>query len=160
MFRVGHGYDVHKLVEGRKLILGGVNIPHETGLLGHSDADVVVHAIMDAVLGGAGMDDIGTLFPDTDERFKDISSLALLKNVVDMIREKKYEIGNIDSTIIAEKPRLRAYIDKMKDNIANICNIEVENINIKATTEEGLGFTGSRDGIAAHAVVLIAKQGV
>jgi 2-C-methyl-D-erythritol 2,4-cyclodiphosphate synthase len=160
MFRIGHGYDVHKLVKGRKLILGGVEIPHETGLLGHSDADVLVHAIMDAILGAAGLDDIGTFFPDTDERFKDINSLTLLKNVIDMIRERRYEIGNIDSTIIAERPKLRGYIDTMKDNIAKICGIEAESINIKATTEEGLGFTGNKEGIAAHAVVLIVKQGI
>ncbi|KRQ86387.1 2-C-methyl-D-erythritol 2,4-cyclodiphosphate synthase [Caloramator mitchellensis] len=155
--RVGHGYDVHKLVEGRKLILGGVEIPHEKGLLGHSDADVLAHAIMDAILGAAALGDIGKHFPDTDDKFKGADSIKLLEHVGMLINEKKYTISNIDSTIIAQRPKLAPYIEKMRKNIANALNIEEDQVNIKATTEEGLGFTGKGEGIASHAVALIFK---
>jgi len=153
--RIGHGYDVHRLVTDRKLILGGVEIPHEKGLLGHSDADVVTHAVMDALLGAAGMWDIGHAFPDTDMKYKDISSLLLLEQVVDMLKEKGFTIGNIDATIVAQRPKLAPYIPEMRSNMAAVLGISVDRINIKATTEEGLSFTGSEAGIAAHAVALI-----
>ena len=153
--RVGHGYDVHRLVEGRKLILGGVEIPFEKGLLGHSDADVLVHAIMDAILGAAALGDIGRHFPDTDERFKGADSIKLLKHVGELIKEKGYSISNIDSTVIAQRPKLAPYIETMEQNISTALNLDLDSINIKATTEEGLGFTGSGEGIAAHAVALI-----
>ena len=153
--RIGTGYDVHKLVEGRKLILGGVEIPYEKGLLGHSDADVLVHAIMDALLGAAAMKDIGNLFPDTDEKFSGISSLILLKKVLCLLKEKNYCIINIDSTIIAQRPKLAGFIPQMIKNIADTLETDISNINVKATTEEGLGFTGSGEGIAAQAVCLI-----
>ncbi len=153
--RIGHGYDVHKLVENRPLILGGVSIPHNLGLLGHSDADVLVHAVMDALLGAAALGDIGLHFPDTDVRFKGADSLLLLSEVCTMLRNANYEIGNIDATILAQKPKLRPYISRMTQNIASICKIDISQVNIKATTEEGLGFTGLEQGIAAHAVVLI-----
>ena len=155
MFRVGHGYDVHKLVEGRRLILGGVEIEHHLGLLGHSDADVVVHAIMDSLLGAAGLYDIGYHFPDNDDKYKGISSLELLKKVKELIHEKGYKINNIDATIIAQKPKLRNHIEKMIQNVANACDISKECVNIKATTEEGLGMTGREEAITAHAVSLI-----
>ena len=155
--RVGHGYDVHKLSFGRKLILGGVEIDFEKGLLGHSDADVLVHAIIDSLLGAAALGDIGYLFPDTDDKYKNISSLKLLKKVVEILKAKNYEIINIDSTIIAEAPKIGPYIPKMKDNIAKVCSITSERINIKATTEEKLGFTGRKEGISAHAVSLISE---
>lgn len=151
-FRVGTGYDVHKLVEGRDLILGGVKIPHTTGLLGHSDADVLLHAIMDAILGAAAMGDIGKHFPDTDPQYKGISSIRLLEHVNTLIREQGYEIGNIDATIIAQRPKLRPYIGEMEQKIAAALEITVGQVNIKATTEEGLGFTGSLEGISAQAV--------
>lgn len=151
-FRVGTGYDVHKLVEGRNLILGGVKIPHTTGLLGHSDADVLLHAIMDAILGAAAMGDIGTHFPDTDPQYKGISSIRLLEHVNALIREQGYEIGNIDATIIAQRPKLRPYIEEMEQKIAAALEITVGQVNVKATTEEGLGFTGSLEGISAQAV--------
>lgn len=153
--RIGHGYDVHKLVSDRKLILGGVEIPCNLGLLGHSDADVLIHAIMDSLLGAACLGDIGIHFPDNDEKYKGISSLKLLKNVCDMLREKNYEIQNIDSTIIAQKPKLSPYIFGMRKNISNACGIDIGKINVKATTEEGLGFTGNLEGISVHAVCII-----
>ncbi len=153
--RIGHGYDVHKLVSDRKLILGGVEIPCNLGLLGHSDADVLIHAIMDSLLGAACLGDIGIHFPDNDEKYKGISSLKLLKNVCDMLREKNYEIQNIDSTIIAQKPKLSPYIFDMRKNISNACGIDIGKINVKATTEEGLGFTGNLEGISVHAVCII-----
>ena len=153
--RIGHGYDVHKLTENRPLIIGGVNIPHTLGLLGHSDADVLTHAVMDALLGACALGDIGLHFPDTDERFKGADSLKLLAHVCVLIREKGYEIGNIDATILAQKPKLRPHIPQMTENIAKVCGINIDQINIKATTEEGLGFTGTEQGIAAHAVALV-----
>ncbi|MGN0462645.1 MAG: 2-C-methyl-D-erythritol 2,4-cyclodiphosphate synthase [Ruminococcus sp.] len=153
--RVGHGYDVHKLVEGRKLILGGVEIPHTVGLLGHSDADVLLHAIMDSLLGASALGDIGKLFPDTDERYKGADSLALLKEVVRVLNENGYKIVNIDSTVIAQSPKLKDYIVKMRENIASACNIDVDCVSVKATTEEHLGFTGRKEGISAHSVCLI-----
>jgi len=153
--RVGIGYDVHKLVENRPLILGGVNIPFDRGLLGHSDADVLVHAIMDAILGALGMGDIGQHFPDTDDKFKDISSISLLEQVGDMVKESGYSIGNIDSVIMAENPKMAPYLEKMKINISKALGIEPSMVNIKATTTEGLGFVGTGQGIAAKAVVLL-----
>ena len=153
--RIGHGYDVHKLVEGRKLILGGVDIPYEKGLLGHSDADVLLHAIMDALLGAAALGDIGKLFPDTDERFKGADSILLLKEVCRVLSENGYKIVNIDSTVIAQKPKLKDYIVTMRGNIAKACAVDIDQISVKATTEEKLGFTGSGEGISAHAVCLI-----
>lgn len=155
--RIGHGYDVHRLVEGRKLIIGGVEIDHYLGLLGHSDADVLLHAITDSLLGAAGLGDIGTHFPDSDERYKDISSVELLKNVADLLDESTYIIENIDATIIAQKPKLAPYIGKMKEVICNTLNIELSQLNIKATTEEGLGFTGAETGISAHSVCLLTS---
>lgn len=153
--RIGTGYDVHRLTEGRKLIIGGVEIPYEKGLLGHSDADVLVHAIMDALLGAAALGDIGLHFPDSDESFRGISSIELLKRVRRLLLEKGYTINNVDSTIIAQAPKMRPYIDEMKKNIANALLLPVDDINVKATTEEGLGFTGQGEGIAAQAVCLI-----
>lgn len=153
--RIGHGYDVHKLVVGRKLILGGVEISYDMGLLGHSDADVLIHAVMDALLGAAGLGDIGFHFPDTDKKHEGINSLKLLKKVYRMLKEKGYEIQNIDSTIIAQKPKLSSYIDKMRKNISEVCELEIDKINVKATTEETLGFTGRLEGISAHAVCII-----
>lgn len=155
--RVGMGYDVHKLVEGRDLILGGVKIPYEKGLLGHSDADVLVHAIMDALLGAAALGDIGKHFPDTDERYKGISSMELLGHVVKLLDEHLYVIENIDATIIAQRPKMAPHIQKMRENIAEILRIDVDQINVKATTEEGLGFTGAGDGISSQAICLIEK---
>lgn len=155
MFRIGHGYDVHKLVEGRKLILGGVEIPHTTGLLGHSDADVLLHAVMDAMLGALALGDIGHLFPDTDENFKDADSMKLLEKVYSVSRENGYEIGNIDATVIAQAPKLAPYIPAMRANIAAALCCDISKISIKATTEEKLGFTGEKLGIAAHAVALM-----
>ena len=155
--RIGSGYDVHKLVEKRKLILGGVEIPYEKGLLGHSDADVLIHAIMDALLGAAALGDIGKHFPDSDDNFKNISSLVLLQNVCLLLKNSGYTTINIDSTIIAQRPKLAAYIDLMRSKIAEALEISVDSVNVKATTEEGLGFTGSGEGIAAQAVCLIEK---
>lgn len=155
--RIGHGYDVHKLVEDRKLILGGVNIPHNLGLLGHSDADVLLHSIMDALLGALALGDIGLHFPDTDKNFKGADSLKLLENVYTLVKEKGYKIENIDSTIIAQKPKLRPYIDKMRENIAKTLNADLDRINVKATTEENLGFTGECKGISCHSVCLLTK---
>ena len=153
--RIGHGYDVHRFAENRKLILGGVEIPFEYGLLGHSDADVLLHAISDALLGAAALGDIGKLFPDTDDRFLGADSLLLLAEVVRVLEENGYKIVNIDSTVIAQKPKLRGYIDTMRRNIAGACKIDVSQVSVKATTEEKLGFTGRLDGISAHSVCLI-----
>lgn len=153
--RVGMGYDVHKLVEGRDLIVGGVKIPHRYGLLGHSDADVLLHAIMDALLGAAALGDIGRHFPDTDSRYKGISSMKLLEHVRDLLEENGYVVENIDATVIAQKPKLRPYIEQMEENIAETLGIAKDQINIKATTEEGLGFTGTQQGISAQAVCLL-----
>lgn len=155
--RIGSGYDVHKLVEGRKLILGGVQIDFDKGLLGHSDADVLTHAIMDALLGATGMGDIGKHFPDNDDNYKDISSMKLLYQVLYLLKKQNYSIINIDATIIAQKPKLSAYMNAMKKNIADVLEINESQVNIKATTEEGLGFTGAGLGIAANAVCLIEK---
>ena len=153
--RIGHGYDVHRLVECRDLILGGVTIPYEKGLLGHSDADVLTHAVMDALLGAAGLGDIGKLFPDTDMTYKGISSMVLLKTVGERIREKGYRVGNIDVTMIAQKPKLKDYIPQMLHNIAAVLEIDDSRVNVKATTEEHLGFTGDGSGMACHAVCLL-----
>jgi len=155
--RIGHGYDVHRFAEGRKLIVGGVEIPYEKGLLGHSDADVLIHAIMDALLGAAALGDIGKWFPDSDARFKDISSLLLLSEVKNILEEKGYTINNIDVTIVAQKPKMAPYIEQMTLNIAKTLNIENDRMNIKATTTEGLGFTGREEGIAAYAVCTLQK---
>lgn len=158
MYRIGHGYDVHKLVEDRKLILGGVDIPYEKGLLGHSDADVLVHAVCDSLLGAAALGDIGKHFPDTDSKYKNADSLVLLATVCSLIREKGYEICNIDSTVIAQKPKLASFIPQMRENIAGTCGIDSDLVNVKATTEEKLGFTGEGLGISAHSVSLIKKN--
>lgn len=157
--RIGHGYDVHRLVPGRELILGGVNIPHSVGLLGHSDADVLLHAVMDALLGAAGLRDIGFHFPDTDMRYKGISSLALLGCVAQKIAEKGYRLGNLDITLIAQEPKLKPYIPQMQENIAAQLSVDTGRINVKATTEEGLGFTGNKEGMACHAVCLLEEMG-
>jgi len=156
IMRVGMGYDVHKLVEGRKLILGGVLIPYEKGLLGHSDADVILHAIMDALLGAAALGDIGKHFPDNDDKYKGISSIELLKQVGKLIDGNNYIIENIDGTIIAQEPKMRPYIDDMRKNIADALGIDINQINIKATTEEGLGFTGNSEGISSQAIASIS----
>lgn len=156
-FRVGHGYDVHKLVEDRKLIIGGVEIPHYKGLLGHSDADVLAHAICDALLGAAALGDIGKHFPDNDDRYKDVDSLVLLEKVCELIRNKGYEISNVDSTILAQAPKLRPYIDEMRSKLTKAMKLDIDELSVKATTEERLGFTGREEGIAAHAVVLLMK---
>lgn len=153
--RIGLGYDVHRLVEKRDLIIGGVNIPYEKGLLGHSDADVLLHAISDSILGAASLGDIGTHFPDTDERYKGISSLRLLKEVGLLIKNKGYEIINIDATIIAQKPKMAPHIKSMRENISAALNIDIDQINIKATTEEGLGFTGESLGISSQSICLL-----
>ena len=153
--RIGQGYDVHRLVEGRKLIIGGVDIPYEKGLLGHSDADVLVHAVMDALLGAAALGDIGQHFPDSDERYKGISSIALLKEVGKILQENGYMIENIDSTVIAQRPKLLPYRPQMAENIAAALGIEKEQVSVKATTEEGLGFTGTGEGISAQAIALL-----
>lgn len=153
--RIGHGYDVHKLTENRKLIIGGVEIPYEKGLMGHSDADVLTHAIMDALLGAAALGDIGKLFPDNDPAYSGADSIKLLQEVCRVLKDNNYTIGNIDSTVIAQQPKLKPYIEPMRNIIANACGVEVDRISIKATTEESLGFTGSGQGIAAHAVCII-----
>jgi len=155
--RIGHGYDVHRLVESRRLIMGGVNIPWEKGLLGHSDADVLLHAIADAMLGGLAMGDIGKHFPDTDPAFKGADSMKLLEHVVGLVRRRGYQVGNLDATIIAQRPKMAPHIQAMRENIARVCGVDVGRINVKATTEEGLGFTGIGEGIAAHAVVLMER---
>lgn len=157
--RIGHGYDVHRLVEGRKLVIGGVLIPNDKGLLGHSDADVLVHAVIDSLLGASGLGDIGKLFPDSDEKYKDIDSLLLLERAFELIKEKGFKILNIDATIVAERPKMAPYIDKMKGNIAKGLCLKTDCVNIKATTEEGLGFTGNGEGISAHAVSLLIEDG-
>lgn len=157
MFRIGNGYDVHKLVEGRKLILAGVEIPHHLGLLGHSDADVLVHAIMDGILGALALGDIGKHFPDTDDKYKGISSIELLKEVSKLMKEKGYEMVNVDSIVAAERPKLKPYIEEMRKKLAETLETSLENISIKATTEEKLGFTGREEGIKSYAVVLLKK---
>ena len=157
--RIGHGYDVHRLVEGRKLIIGGVDIPWEKGLLGHSDADVLLHAIADAILGAIGEGDIGRHFPDTDPAYKGADSLKLLAYVVKLAAERGYRLGNIDATIIAQMPKMAPHIQTMRENIATTLNANLSQINVKATTEEGLGFSGAGAGIAAHAVVLMVAKG-
>lgn len=156
--RVGMGYDVHKLVEGRELILGGVNIPWEKGLLGHSDADVLIHAVMDALLGAAALGDIGKHFPDTDPAYKGISSILLLKNVAKLLEKNGFEVGNIDATIIAQKPKMAPHIPQMRKNMAEVLGISEDRLNIKATTEEGLGFTGSGEGISSQAICLLVEK--
>lgn len=156
--RIGHGYDVHRLVEDRELIIGGVNIPYEKGLLGHSDADVLLHAISDALLGAAALGDIGKLFPDNDPAFKNANSLELLKIVVKKLKDCKFIVNNIDCTIIAQKPKMSSHIDKMRSNIAFACNVDINTVNVKATTEENLGFTGCGQGISAHAVCTIIEK--
>ena len=155
--RVGMGYDVHKLVEGRKLIIGGVEIPHSLGLLGHSDADVLLHAIKDAILGAAALGDIGRHFPDTDEAYKGISSMVLLSKVKDLILKEGYKVNNIDATIAAQQPKIAPYIKAMNENIAQTLKIEASQVNVKATTTEGLGFVGNKEGIAAYAIVSLIK---
>ncbi len=155
--RIGHGYDVHKLCENRKLILGGVEIPYEKGLLGHSDADVLVHAIMDSLLGAAALGDIGKHFPDTDQEYKGANSIVLLRRVVKILGENGYLISNIDSTVVAQAPKLAYFIDQMRNNIANACGLDKECVSVKATTEERLGFTGEGKGISATSVCLIDK---
>lgn len=153
--RIGHGYDVHRLVEGRSLVLGGVRIPFEKGLDGHSDADVLTHAVMDALLGAAAMGDIGKLFPDTDDRYLGADSIALLREVDRRLTETGYRLGNLDVTVIAQRPKLAPYINQMRQNLAAALRTELQNVSVKATTEEHLGFTGSGEGIAAHAVCLL-----
>ena len=155
--RVGLGYDVHKLVEGRNLIIGGVDIPHEKGLLGHSDADVLIHAVMDSILGALALGDIGKHFPDTDEKYKGADSMKLLEFVYNLINEKGYGICNMDCTIIAQSPKMAPHIQSMRENIAKALNTSIDNINVKATTEEGLGFTGAKEGIAAQSICLLVK---
>ena len=153
--RIGHGYDVHRLVEGRRLILGGVDIPWERGLLGHSDADVLTHAVMDALLGAAGLGDIGTHFPDTDPAYAGADSMKLLAHVVELLREQGFSVGNVDATVLAQRPKLAPHIPRMRENLARAMGAEPAQVNVKATTEEGLGFTGSGGGMAAHAVCLL-----
>ncbi len=157
MIRIGHGYDVHKYVENRKLILGGIEIPYEYGLAGHSDADVLTHAIMDSILGALALGDIGKFFPDTDPKYKGADSIKLLQEILTVMNQKGYSIVNIDSTIIVEKPKLRSYIDKIRENLCDKMNIDLNDISIKATTEEGLGFTGKLEGIRVHSVILLKK---
>jgi len=156
--RIGHGYDVHKLVEGRKCIIGGVDIPFSKGLLGHSDADVLVHAVMDAIIGALALGDIGHLFPDNDPAYEGADSLVLCAHVAEIMEKKGYVIGNIDATVIAQAPKMAPHIEKMRENIASALNTDVENISVKATTEEKLGFTGEGLGISAHAVCLLEKK--
>ena len=156
--RIGHGYDVHRLVEGRPLILGGVDIPFEKGLLGHSDADVLTHAIMDALLGAAGLGDIGKHFPDTDAAYAGADSLKLLDHVISLLNERGWQVGNVDATILAQRPKLAPHIPQMRENLARRMNVEVGQVNVKATTEEKLGFTGSGEGMAAHAVCLLVSK--
>lgn len=159
MIRIGHGYDVHRLVPGRKLILGGVEIPHTTGLLGHSDADVLTHALMDALLGAAAMGDIGHLFPDSDVQYAGADSLQLLRAVMERLRAAGYAVGNVDCTVLAQAPKLAPHILQMRENLAEILGCGLDAVSVKATTEEGLGFTGAKEGIAAHAVVLLRRDG-
>lgn len=155
--RIGTGYDVHELVEGRRLVLGGIEIPFEKGLLGHSDADVLIHAIMDSILGALALGDIGLLFPDTDMKYKDIDSKILLKRVVEVMKENNFQIGNVDVVVMAQRPKLRPYIDEMRSVISEILLTDVKNVSIKATTTEKLGFVGREEGIAAHAVVILEE---
>ncbi|MDY4192491.1 MAG: 2-C-methyl-D-erythritol 2,4-cyclodiphosphate synthase [Oscillospiraceae bacterium] len=155
--RVGHGYDVHRLTEGRKLILGGVEIPWERGLLGHSDADVLTHAVMDALLGAAALGNIGQHFPDTDPAYEGADSILLLEKTVELLAREGWKVGNIDSTVAAQRPKLMPYLDKMRENIAAACGLPPDRISVKATTEEGLGFTGSGEGMSAHSVCLIER---
>lgn len=156
--RIGHGYDVHRLVEGRKLILGGVEVPHTLGLLGHSDADVLTHAVMDALLGAAALGDIGRHFPDTDPAYKGADSLVLLDHVMALLDEAGWQVGNVDATILAQRPKLAPHIPQMRDNLARHMGVVPEQVNVKATTEEKLGFTGAEQGIAAHAVCLLEQR--
>lgn len=156
--RIGHGYDVHKLVEGRKLILGGIEVPHTLGLLGHSDADVLTHAIMDSILGAAALGDIGQHFPDNDDRYLGADSTELLRHVMELIREKGYRIGNLDATVIAQKPKLMPYLPQMRKKLAEVMEISEDRLNLKATTEEHLGFTGRQEGISAHCVCLLEEM--
>ena len=156
--RIGHGYDVHRLSEGRELIIGGVKIPHKYGLLGHSDADVLLHAVMDALLGALALGDIGKHFPDSDEKYRGISSVLLLSHVYEILRENGGKIVNLDCTVIAQKPKLAPYIEQMRETIAKTLSCDVTRVNVKATTEEGLGFSGREEGISAHAVCLIEKK--
>lgn len=156
--RIGHGYDVHKLAENRDLIIGGVKIPHTLGLLGHSDADVLLHAVSDALLGALALGDIGKHFPDTDPNYKDADSLKLLAHVVNLIEEQGYQLGNLDAVIIAQKPKLASYIDQMRKNIADTCHADISQVSVKATTEEHLGFTGREEGISAHCVALLERK--
>lgn len=156
--RIGMGYDVHRLVPDRELILGGVRIDYKLGLLGHSDADVLLHAIMDAILGAAALGDIGKHFPDTDSAYKGASSIRLMEHVRELVQEEGFSVENVDATIIAQKPKMRPYIDEMRQNIADALGVELSRINVKATTEEGLGFTGSGEGISAQAVCLLSEQ--
>ena len=155
--RIGMGYDVHRLIQGRRLVIGGVEIPYEKGLLGHSDADVLLHAVMDALLGAAALGDIGKHFPDTDPAYKGISSVALLKHVGELLEENRFLIENIDATIIAQAPKMQPYIDQMRANIAGTLGIEMDQVNVKATTEEGLGFTGSGEGISSQAICMLTS---
>jgi 2-C-methyl-D-erythritol 2,4-cyclodiphosphate synthase len=157
MLKIGHSYDVHQLVENRKLILGGIEIQHEKGLLGHSDADVLLHAITEAIIGALCLGDIGTLFPDTDDKYKDIDSMILLKDVIKVMKEKKYQINNIDASLYLERPKMRPHIDQIRENIASNINIDINCINIKATRGEKMGFIGREEGIASEAVVLLTK---
>ena len=156
--RIGHGYDVHRLVEGRRLILGGVDIPWERGLLGHSDADVLTHAVMDALLGAAGLGDIGRHFPDTDPAYAGADSLRLLAHVTALLGERGFTVGNVDATVLAQRPKLAPHIPQMRDNLARVMGVDTSQVNVKATTEESLGFTGSGEGMAAHAVALIERM--
>ena len=156
--RIGHGYDVHRLTEGRRLILGGVDIPWEKGLLGHSDADVLTHAVMDALLGAAGLGDIGRHFPDTDPAYAGADSLKLLEYVVKLLGERGFSVGNVDATVLAQRPKLAPHISQMRDNLARTMGVDPSRVNIKATTEEGLGFTGTGEGMAAHAVALMEER--
>ena len=158
MLRIGNGYDVHKLVEGRRLVLGGVEIPHLKGVLGHSDGDVLIHAVMDALLGALALGDIGQHFPDTSNEFKDIDSMILLERVFQLIKNRDYRIGNLDCIIVAQKPKLKPYLDLMRERIARVLETEFSNISVKATTEEQLGFTGNEDGIKSYCVVLLQKK--
>lgn len=153
--RIGHGYDVHKLVEGRKLILGGVEVPHTLGLLGHSDADVLTHAIMDALLGAAALGDIGRHFPDTDPQYEGASSLTLLAHVMELLKGQGYRVGNVDATLLAQAPKLAPHIPAMRENLAHAMGVDLSQVSVKATTEEGLGFTGRKEAIASHAVVVL-----
>ncbi len=157
MIRIGHGYDVHRLTEGRDLIIGGVKIPHTLGLLGHSDADVLLHAVADAMLGALALGDIGMHFPDTDPAYEGADSLMLLRHVTELVREQGYRLGNLDAIVIAQKPKLAPYIPQMRQNIADACGAELSAVSVKATTEERLGFTGQEEGISAHCVCLLCR---